>query len=80
MERLAVPPADAARAVGLSRAALYPRLMSGEIKSVLVGRRRLVPVDELRRWLGRQMEGASQPATDWAQAGHSGHPPQSGAR
>jgi len=48
--RIAVDAGTAAEMVGLSRAALYPFLMCGDVPSFKVGRRRLVLVDGLRRW------------------------------
>jgi len=45
--------ATAARLVGVSRAALYPLVMSGDIPSFKVGRRRLVPVAGLEAWAAR---------------------------
>ena len=50
-EALAVSVTKAAEMVGLSRATLYPTVMAGELKSFTIGRRRLVAVSELRRWL-----------------------------
>lgn len=50
-EVLAVSVTKAAEMVGLSRATLYPTVMAGELKSFTIGRRRLVAVSELRRWL-----------------------------
>ncbi len=48
---LAVSVAQAAALVGVSRARLYPLILSGEIPSFLVGRRRLVPVAHLKDWV-----------------------------
>jgi excisionase family DNA binding protein len=44
VQRVAVSPAEAALMLGISRAALYQLLMSGELRSVKVGGRRLVSV------------------------------------
>jgi excisionase family DNA binding protein len=41
----------AASAAGVSRTFLYERISSGELPSVKLGRRRLVRVEALRRWL-----------------------------
>jgi excisionase family DNA binding protein len=47
--RLTYSLVEAALVTGLSLSTINRRLASGEIKSVKVGRRRLVPTDELRR-------------------------------
>lgn len=54
-DRLAVTVQEAADTVGLSRAALYPLIMRGEIPSFRVGKRRLVPMEALRRWMEEQI-------------------------
>jgi excisionase family DNA binding protein len=54
MEPLALPVPEAARAAGVSKSFLYPRVMSGEIPSFKCGTRRLVPVEGLRRWIEQQ--------------------------
>lgn len=51
-ERLALSVGEAAERVGVSRAQLYPLVMSGAIPSIIVGkRRRLIPLAALERWL-----------------------------
>ncbi len=45
--------AEAAARAGLSRTFLYERITSGELPTVKVGKRRLVRVEALRRWLER---------------------------
>lgn len=56
--RTALSPAEAAASVGLCERTLSDLLVTGEIRSIKVGRRRLVPVAELRRWLSdRAAEG-----------------------
>lgn len=52
-EPITVDVATAARLVGVSRAALYPLVMSGDIPSFKLGRRRLVPVAGLEEWVAR---------------------------
>ncbi len=49
--REAVSVEDAARRAGVSRTFLYQRISSGELPTVKVGKRRLVRVEALRRWL-----------------------------
>lgn len=48
---------DAARAVGLSRARVFELIRSGELKSVFVAGRRLIPADALRELV----QGARKP-------------------
>lgn len=52
-DRITVDVATAAKLVGLSRAAFYPLVMSGDVPSFKVGRRRLVPVAGLESWVAR---------------------------
>lgn len=48
---LALSPRQAARSLGVSPQTLYNLLNAGRIRSVKVGRRRLIPVAELARFL-----------------------------
>jgi excisionase family DNA binding protein len=50
-EPLAVSPAEAARLAGLGRTSIYSALGSGELKSLKIGKRRLIAVEALRTWL-----------------------------
>jgi excisionase family DNA binding protein len=51
--RLAVSPEEAAVALGVSRSYFYEAVMP-DLRVVRRGRRRLVPVRELERWLERE--------------------------
>lgn len=53
--KIAVSISEAAEMVGISRSALYPRLMSGEVPTVVIGGRRVVPVAQLREWVDSQL-------------------------
>jgi len=53
LEPLAVDIAEACRLTGLGRSKLYQLMSAGEIPSVKIGKRRVVPVDSLRQWLAR---------------------------
>lgn len=44
---------------GLSRAMAYKLITSGELQSIKVGGRRLIPVASARKWLAGQTEKAS---------------------
>jgi excisionase family DNA binding protein len=50
-EPLAVSPAEAARLAGLGRTTIYAALASGALKSLKIGKRRLITVEALRSWL-----------------------------
>jgi excisionase family DNA binding protein len=50
-EPLAVSPAEAARLAGLGRTSIYSALGSGALKSLKIGKRRLIAVEALRGWL-----------------------------
>jgi excisionase family DNA binding protein len=49
--RLLLTPEEAAKALGISRASLYPLLMRKEIPSVRVGGLRRVPLGALQRYI-----------------------------
>jgi excisionase family DNA binding protein len=49
--RLLLTPEEAAKALGISRASLYPLLMRKEIPSVRVGSLRRVPIAALKRYI-----------------------------
>lgn len=48
-ETIAVGPAEAARRLGMSRSGIYELVAQGLVRSVKLGRRRLIPVSELHR-------------------------------
>jgi excisionase family DNA binding protein len=49
--RLALSIKEAAHVAGFGRSTLYQALASGQLKAVKLGRRTLIPADELRRFL-----------------------------
>lgn len=51
VDRLAYSPAEAAEAIGISRAKLYELLEAGELRSVKIGRRRLIRAADLESLL-----------------------------
>jgi excisionase family DNA binding protein len=59
-ERLAVSPADAARLTGVGRTKLYEAIGSGALRSLKIGKRRLITIEALRDWLAA----AEREATD----------------
>ncbi len=48
---LAVSPAEAARLVGIGKTKLYDALGDGSLRSLKIGSRRLVMVEDLHAWL-----------------------------
>jgi excisionase family DNA binding protein len=63
--RLAYSPAEVAAAFGLSRRAIYRAIASGELRAARVcgGSRLLVPAEEARAWVERNLlEAESVPA------------------
>jgi excisionase family DNA binding protein len=57
---LAVSPADAARLTGVGRTKLYEAIGSGALRSLKIGKRRLIMIEALRDWLAA----AEREATD----------------
>ena len=49
----------AAKRISIGRTLLYEKIASGEIKTVLVGRRRLVPESELQAWVAGLLEAST---------------------
>jgi excisionase family DNA binding protein len=54
-ERLLYRPAEAADAIGVSRARAYELIAAGTIPSIRIGGSIRVPVDALRQWIDRQL-------------------------
>lgn len=52
--RLLVRPERAADMLDISRSMVYRLIAEGRLPSVLIGKSRRVPVDELRRWIAEQ--------------------------
>ena len=52
VKRAAISPDEAALMVGLSRSRIYQLIGSGELRSIKVGRRRLVPMSAISELLG----------------------------
>jgi excisionase family DNA binding protein len=65
VERLAYSPAEVAAAFGLSRKAIYRAIASGELRAARVccGSRLLVPAEEARAWVARNLI-SPEPRTD----------------
>lgn len=55
---ITVRPKEAAKMIGIGMTKLYELINSKEIPSFLVGRTRMIEVEELRRWIERQKEAA----------------------
>lgn len=50
---LAVSPNEAVPISGVGRTTIYAAISSGDLKSIKIGKRRLIMVDWLREWLLR---------------------------
>lgn len=48
---LAVSPSEAARITGLGRTSIYAAIKDGDLKSIKLGRRRLIRIIALEEWL-----------------------------
>jgi predicted DNA-binding transcriptional regulator AlpA len=57
--RLAFSIAETEVASGLSRSSLYRLMLAGKLRTVQLGRRRVVPAAELARLMGTQQESAA---------------------
>jgi len=55
--RLAVQPTEAAALLSVSRTTMFELIRSGRVHSLKVGKRRLIPVAELERFLIAGSEG-----------------------
>lgn len=58
-DRLLYRPAEAADAIGVSRARAYELIASGVLPSIRIGGSIRVPVDARRQWIGAQLEARS---------------------
>lgn len=54
---------EAGRRLGIGRSLMYELIASGQIAAVKVGRRRLVPVQELRDWVARNVSAVTLAVT-----------------
>jgi excisionase family DNA binding protein len=57
MDKLLLRPTEAAEAIGIGRSKVYELLASGELPSIRIGSSVRVPVDALREWIARRLEG-----------------------
>ena len=55
-DRMLYRPAEAADAIGVSRARAYELIAEGVIPSIRIGSSIRVPVDALRTWVNQQLE------------------------
>lgn len=55
VEPLAVSPEGASARLGISVRAVYTHISTGELRSFKDGKRRLIPVAELQRFIDRRM-------------------------
>ena len=62
IEPIAVSPSEAARLAGVGRTTIYASISAGELRSIKVGKRRLIAVDALREWLRAKRSGHERSA------------------
>jgi excisionase family DNA binding protein len=62
MDKKLVTVAEAALLMGISRALLYQKVMSGEIRSIKIGRARRIPVSVIDEWIAKQLAEAAEEA------------------
>jgi excisionase family DNA binding protein len=62
-DRLAVSPTEAAELLGIARSTFYAAVLP-ELRVVDVGRRRLIPVAELERWLAEHATRTEEESDD----------------
>lgn len=55
---------DAARALGIGRTTMFRLVGDGEIETVMIGRRRLVPAEALREYVQRLRSGVLDISAD----------------
>lgn len=58
--RLALRPAEAAKALGIGRRLLWSMTASGQLPHTRLGRCVVYPIDGLRAWLDRETEGGER--------------------
>jgi len=58
MNQLMLPPAEAARVIGVGRTTFYGLMHDGQVQAVKIGRRTLVPIAELERYVASLTAGA----------------------
>lgn len=63
MEKLLISTTEAAHALSISRPHLYTFLDSGELASISLGKRRLIPVVALREWVDKRQAQAREDST-----------------
>jgi excisionase family DNA binding protein len=59
MQKIAYPIPEAAEVIGIGRSKFYELLAAGEIESIYIGKRRLIPHDELVKLIERHRERAA---------------------
>ena len=67
-DRLAVSPAEAARLAGIGRTTVYEAIGSGALRSLKIGKRRLILIVSLRDWLETAQQAVDSAAQTRAHA------------
>ena len=67
-DSLAIPVSDAADLIGISRSKAYAMAADGELPTVRIGRKTLIPMAELRQWLADRAGQSAANVADTANA------------
>ncbi|MBA7632493.1 hypothetical protein ES703_40039 [subsurface metagenome] len=59
VEKLAVSVTEAARLISVSKSTCYALIEQGRLPAVYIGKRKIIPVSELERWLIEHTRGAT---------------------
>lgn len=59
VEKLAVSVTEAARLISVSKSTCYALIEQGRLPAVYIGKRKIIPVSELERWLIEHTHGAT---------------------
>jgi excisionase family DNA binding protein len=67
-DSLAIPVGDAADLIGISRSKAYAMAAIGELPTVHIGRKTLIPMAELRQWMADRAGQSAANMTDTSKA------------
>ena len=67
-DALAIPLADAADLISISRSKAYAMAAAGDLPTIRIGRKTLVPMEALRQWLAERAKPSAVETTDAANA------------
>ncbi len=59
-EPLAITPAEAGDLIGVSRSKAYAMASSGDLPTIRIGRKTMIPLEPLRRWIAERTREAHE--------------------